>query len=220
LPLALHLAAGYLRMGDSPEVFLDRLRSEGLALEPIDPSDPTFHERSREVLAKTFELSLDALGREGGKRAKRWRAAFHALGFTPAACFGESLGAAVADMPLGEFRDLTLAAVRLFLLERVARSGGNAFRLHPLLADLGRARAKKDRVIARMTEWFVERLPAGGEDQGRRWREVHDETAALIEWLPGPRCRTEADRRGRDAVCDLGRSFPHLDAVLRGSVCR
>ncbi len=85
LPLALHLAAGYLRMGDSPEIFLDRLRAKGLALEPIDPSDPTFHERSREVLAKTFELSLDALGREGGKRAKRWRTAFDALGFTPAA---------------------------------------------------------------------------------------------------------------------------------------
>ncbi len=80
LPLALHLAAGYLRMGDSPEMFLERLRGKGLALGPIDPSDPTFHERSREVLAKTFELSLDALGREGGERATRWRAAFDALG--------------------------------------------------------------------------------------------------------------------------------------------
>ena len=77
------------------------------------------------------------------------------------------------------------AAVRLSLLERVARSGGgNAFRLHPLLAELGRARARNDPVIDRMTGWFLERLPAGGEDQGRRWGEVHDETAVLIEWLP------------------------------------
>jgi hypothetical protein len=61
---------------------------------------------------------------------------------------------------------------------------GTAFRLHPLLAELGRARADKDAVIACVTDWFVERLPAGGEDQGRRWDEVHEETAALIEWLP------------------------------------
>jgi tetratricopeptide (TPR) repeat protein len=34
-----------------------------------------------------------------------------------------------------------------------------------------------------MTEWFVTRLPEGGEDQGSRWREVGEEFAALTEWL-------------------------------------
>ncbi|NMQ19062.1 tetratricopeptide repeat protein [Candidatus Competibacter phosphatis] len=38
-----------------------------------------------------------------------------------------------------------------------------------------------------MTAWFVERLPeseAGQEDdQGRRWDEIHQENAALVEWL-------------------------------------
>ena len=34
-----------------------------------------------------------------------------------------------------------------------------------------------------MTEWFVARLPAGAEDQGRRWHDIGEEIAALAEWL-------------------------------------
>ena len=34
-----------------------------------------------------------------------------------------------------------------------------------------------------MTEWFVARLPEGGDDQGRRWQDLNEETAALTEWL-------------------------------------
>ena len=34
-----------------------------------------------------------------------------------------------------------------------------------------------------MTEWFVVSLREGGDDQGRRWSEVHEESAALAEWL-------------------------------------
>ena len=35
-----------------------------------------------------------------------------------------------------------------------------------------------------MGEWFLAHVPEGGEDQGLRWREVGEEIAALIEWLP------------------------------------
>ena len=184
LPLALHLAAGHLRFGETPESFLALLRGKGLALGPVSRADPTFRERSRQLLSGTFDLSLEALARAGGEAGAGWRAALNALGFAPAAGFGESLGAAIAGLSAAEFGDLRRAAGALSLFERVPRGkAGAAFRLHPLLAELGRARAKKDAAIARMTGWFVERLPAGGEDQGQRWQDVYDETAALIEWL-------------------------------------
>ena len=214
LPLALHLAAGYLRMGDSPEMFLERLRGKGLALGPIDPSDPTFHERSREVLAKTFELSLDALGREGGERASIGERLRRAR-VRPAAASARA-SAPRSPTCLSTSSKFELGGRQLSLLERVARSGGgNAFRLHPLLAGSA-ALARKDPVIDRMTEWFVERLPEGGEDQGRRWGEVHDETAALIEWLPqvpghgGGSSKLRYNTQQRTALS-------RLDAFLRGS---
>ena len=64
LPLALHLAAGYLRWGETPDGFLGLLRRKGLSVEPIGEGDPTFMERSRERLDAVFELSLDAFGRK------------------------------------------------------------------------------------------------------------------------------------------------------------
>ena len=191
LPLALHLAARHLRFGETPESFLALLRGKGLALGPVSRADPTFRERSRQLLSGTFDLSLDALARAGGEAGEGWRAALHALGYAPAAGFGESLGAAIADLSAAAFGALRRAAGALSLLDRVPRGkAGTAFRLHPLLAELGRARANTNAAIA---GWFVARLPAGGEDQGRRWDEIQAETAALIEWLP----QVKPDERGR-----------------------
>jgi hypothetical protein len=75
------------------------------------------------------------------------------------------------------------AASRLSLLDRVPRGAGIAYRLHPLLAEFIRSRSGAEAAFARMTEWFVARLPEGGEYQGSRWREVGEEIAALTEWL-------------------------------------
>ena len=183
LPLALHLAAGHLRAGRSAEGFLQRLRANKLALEGADPADPTYRERSRALLSDTFELSLSALGREGGAQGEDWLAGFAALGHAPATGFGESLGAAISGVMPDAFEDMALAATRLSLLDRVPRGIGSAFRLHPLLAELLRPRAEKEAVISRITEWFVTRLPEGGDDQGRRWNEIQEEIAALTEWL-------------------------------------
>ena len=71
LPLALHLAAGHLRADRRAEAFLRRLRAKNLALTGTDPADPTFRQRSRALLSDTFELSLDALRREGGVDGRR-----------------------------------------------------------------------------------------------------------------------------------------------------
>ena len=197
LPLALHLAAGYLRHRSAAD-FLDLLRRRSLALSGLDPSDETFRQRSHKLLSEAFDLSLEALRQEGGDAGAEWLAGLAALGHMPATGFGMSLGAAVAGLAPDAFADLTEAAERLSLIERVPRGAGNAFRLHPLLAELLRSRARRDPAFARMTEWFLARLPEGGDDQGSRWREIHDEIAALIEWLAQipPADRVRVDRAG------------------------
>jgi hypothetical protein len=183
LPLALHLAAGYLRAGYSAEAFLRRLRDKELALEGLSPVDPSLSARSRRLLSDTFDLSLDALRRQGGETGGQWLVGFSALGHAPATGFGESLGAAIAGVSPEIFDDLSIAAARLSLLDRVPRGSGSAFQLHPLLAELVRSRSDAEAAFVRMTEWFLARLPEGGDDQGRRWSEVHGEIAALTEWL-------------------------------------
>src|SRR5262249_18020884 len=163
---------GHLRTDRRTEAFLRRLRAKSLALTGTDPADPTFRQRSRALLSDTFELSLDALRREGGTDGERWLAAFAALGHAPTTGFGESLGSAISGVPSEVFDDFTVAAARLSLLERVVRQRGSAFRLHPLLGELVRSRTDTEAALARMTEWFLERLPEGGGDQGRRWGEI------------------------------------------------
>lgn len=184
LPLALHLAAGYLRFGQSAEAFLRRLRSKKMALEHIDPADPTFRERSRALLSDTFEQSLRALQRQGrAEGSEVWLTGFSALGHAPAAGFGISFGAAVAGLTPEAFEEMLLAAERLSLIEHTQRSSGTAYRIHPLLAELGRLRTDRDSIIERMTIWFVSRLSENGDERGSRWREVDEEVAALVQWL-------------------------------------
>ncbi len=222
LPLALHLAAGYLQTGHSAAAFMRRLRDKNLALTSDDPADPTFLQRSRALLSETFELSLDALRREGGADGDAWLAGFAALGHAPASGFGASLGGAISGPSPDMFEDMTSAAARLSLIERVPRGAGNAFRLHPLLAELLRSRAAREPAFARMTEWFVARLPQGGEDQGRRWREIHDETAALIEWLAQipPADRVRVGRTGSASRQKRVRITPGCNSAMKRSPAR
>jgi tetratricopeptide (TPR) repeat protein/predicted MPP superfamily phosphohydrolase len=206
LPLALHLAAGHLRTGLSAAGFLDTLRRRGLDLEPADPADPVFQHRSRAILSETFDLSLDLLRREAKEEGEPWLTAFSALGHGPAAGFGLCLGAAIAGLPEPEFERLAVLAGRLSLLERVLReSAATTWRLHPLPAELLCHRCEQQPVIARMSDWFIERMPeleSGQEDeQGRRWREVQGETPALIEWL----ARVPLSERA--AIADKAYSF-------------
>ena len=184
LPLALHLAAGYLKHGgETPASFLKWLRAKGLALPPYDANDPAFRERSKALLSATFDLSLAALRRDGEAAGEAWERGLLALGWAAAAGVGESLGAAIADLDDDAFADMARAAARLSLLERLARPDGPAFRLHPLLAELGRSRANRDAAIAQMSDWFCARLPLPGAGEQSSWNEVHAETPALLDWL-------------------------------------
>lgn len=81
LPLALHLAAGYLRGGFSVAGFLERLRASGLGLPPIDRADPLWRTRSRGIVSASFQISKEILLAEASRRGEPWAPALAALGW-------------------------------------------------------------------------------------------------------------------------------------------
>ena len=187
LPLALSLAAGYLREGYSPDAFLDLLRIEGLELAPLDPAHPALVAgRARAIVRHTFELSLILLRGAIGNNAEQLVAGFFALGHAPAAGFGLSYGAASSGLTEGDFLRLASLASRHSLLDRVEGERAR-WSMHPLIAEMGRGRSDEGAVSARMTEWFLSRLPQSSKSdprpQGERWAELHAETVSLMEWL-------------------------------------
>lgn len=196
LPLAIHLAAGYLRRGHTVDGFLTQLRRKGLAVGPPDRASELFSEgASRAVLRTSLELSLELLRKllreEWGKDAPRFLDAMAALGHAPAAGVGRSLGAAVAGLSEDDFGSLVAQAVELSLLEKVPEEESplqDTWRVHPLLAELLREGVAQGVAVGRMTEWFTRRLPAGavGEEelQRRRWEELTREATSLAAWLP------------------------------------
>ncbi|HYG63228.1 MAG TPA: hypothetical protein VEL74_11655 [Thermoanaerobaculia bacterium] len=192
LPLAVHLAAGHLRSGRSATGFLRMLRQRRLAITPADRTELAvgIAGEARNVLATSFSISLEILREEIGPEAGRLLAGLHALGHAPLTGFGRGLGAALAGLPDDDFEELVFHAQKLCQLLPIPRQErpDGAWRLHPLLAELLAAEASGEAAMDRMTRWFAARLPLGapGEEaeQGRRWREVRAESAALAWWLP------------------------------------
>ncbi|MBI5094924.1 MAG: metallophosphoesterase, partial [Candidatus Hydrogenedentes bacterium] len=182
LPLAIHVAAGYLRRpGQRCAGFITRMRMASWKEGPRDPADPAAAERAKGVLAEVFEISFAALRACFGKRGDELFAAFCRLGFAPPAGFGVSLGAAIAGVGGSDFETLALEACDLSVLqseEDAAHPATYCFRVHPLLAELLRPRAEEARVLADVTEWFIERFR-----DAERWNEVHTEHPALTAWL-------------------------------------
>lgn len=192
LPLAVHLAAGHLRSGRSATGFLRMLRQRRLALTPADRAELAVGvaEEARKVLATSFSISFEILNEEIGPAADRLLAGLLALGHAPLSGFGRSLGAAIAGLSDDDFEELVFHGQKLGLLLPVPRDErpDGAWRLHPLLAEFLCIESEAAEVIDRMTEWFLARFPesAPGQeaDQGRRWREIEMEGAALSYWLP------------------------------------
>jgi hypothetical protein len=118
LPLALHLAAGYLRCGYSADAFLRELHSGPLALPPMDSSDPITQTRSRGVVAAAFEISKRLLLGEAKKRGQPWEEALAGLGWAPLAGFGVSLGAAIANLSPSEIEPFLNTATLMSIVRR------------------------------------------------------------------------------------------------------
>lgn len=187
LPLALHLAGGHLRAKVSVELFLRKLRDRKNLL-GIGPRNLLLDkEDKRGILSSTFAISLDLLKTDCGENGEIWMQSFATLGHAPASGVGKSLGAAMAGLSEDDFEDLMARAVQLSLATR-GTTARMAWSIHPLLAELLRARVSQDaQWMQRMTEWFLERLPepeyARPERQQNRWKAIGLEREALVTWL-------------------------------------
>lgn len=187
LPLALSLAAEYLREGYTTTGFLDLFRAEEFCSRPLDPAHPAvLADQARAIVGRTFDLSLALLRHALSAKADRSIAGFFALGYAPPAGFGPSLGAAIAELDESDFLQLMVLARRHSLLDRLPGTRAR-WALHPLLAEMAREHAEHAAVRDRITTWFVDRLDsatdANGVIHGPRWSEVSSETAALTAWL-------------------------------------
>lgn len=191
LPLALHLAAGYLNRGSDVDGFLETLHEKSVDLHLKDPADPVYDvDAARAMLVSTFEISLGLLRGALGSAADAGMAGLCTLAFTPPSGFGDDLGPAVSGLARRPFFELIEAAVSLSLLTEVTppRRTDRAWCLQPLLAEILHKRADPaDDRVGRTTDWFVARLdaPAGASpaDRNALWAEVERERDALAAWL-------------------------------------
>ena len=192
LPLALHLAAGWLKSGYTVDGFLAELGRQGLDMELAGVPEPLHDEgRARTTIKAAFDLSLEILRAQLGAGAPRLLAGFNTLGHAPPSGVGLGLGSAAAGLAREEWEPLLVQAHRLSLAERSsarpAEMDDPAWCVHPLLAQLMRGRCSEQDVVQRMTEWFLARVPqsAPGEEaaQGKRWGELQRESDALAVWL-------------------------------------
>jgi hypothetical protein len=160
LPLALHIAASHLGMGNTPDEFLAKLRAAGLGLEPEQSGDHGLQvDRARAILRTSFGLSWATWCRGKGANPE-WQQALVALAHGPAEGVGESLGAAIADLPHEQYGHCILAAGRLSLLEwewaGEDETRERRVRLHALIAEFLRLKPVPDAdvVLSRMSDWF------------------------------------------------------------------
>jgi tetratricopeptide (TPR) repeat protein len=189
LPLAIHLAAGHLREGRSAAWLMENLRARGLDRELHGSAEPVLDsERSRALVQRSLEVSLERLREELEPDGERLFGAFATLGYAPPGGVGRSLGAAMGGLGESDFDDLIARAARLGLVAVVVMGGQPRIQVHPELGGLLQGKVAEVQVIHRATAWFVERLaalPRGRElEQGSQWREVQAETDALALWLP------------------------------------
>lgn len=187
LPLALHLASGYLRRGATAARFLERLRGAAFSLDPCDPADPLRRDRAKGVLSTSFAISRDAMLAEAGAEAMAWESALSALGWAPRAGFGRSLGAAITglDEASGAFEDFIEAAIALSLARWLpsAERSDAAWTVHPLLGEFLRGDTMRDDVDMRISAWAAAQADDNPSERGGRWNALAAETASIGEWL-------------------------------------
>ncbi len=190
LPLAIHLAAGYLAAGYSVDEFLHELHATGFDLPPEDATDGLYtRDQARAVLHSTFQLSLRLLAEQSSKRRiTDAHQVFTCLGFAPVTGFGLSMAAALTAQDEGACRSLLHLAKKLSLIE-LTQPQPPRWVLHPLLADYLRQQTSDSGCQERLHRWFMQRLPEpstteeGAPPDYRAWHELNTEHAALSEWL-------------------------------------
>ncbi len=189
LPLAIHLAAGYLAAGRSVEAFLYELHATGFALPPEDTTDGSYNrDQTRAVLHSTFQLSLNLLATQAALHQLEDAPHLLAcLGFAPSGGFGLSIAATL--MALDEMKaESLLSLTRKLSLVELIQTTPSRWQVHPLLADYLRHYCPEQAVSERLHAWFLQRLPEPLAENGqapdyRPWHELNTEHVALSEWL-------------------------------------
>ena len=182
LPLALHLAAGYLRRGLAVDQFLRRLSQDDYSTQPI--SHPGSR-ADRRVLAATFRISLDLLQEVLSEHSSQLVQGLRALGHAPQTGFGLGLGMAISGLGRRDFEKLMIETTGLHLVELVPVSErpDQAWRIHPLLAEWLAKADQRLSVLDRMSDWFYRRLDESENERGQRWAELEREFKTLTAWL-------------------------------------
>ena len=221
LPLALHLAVGYLRGGYTVDGFLRRLRSSGFSLEHVDRADPVWRERSRGIVSLSFQISRELFLETAGDERDAWAAALSAFGWAVASGVGRELGAAITALTADGFAELIRVASALSLVRRVSREErpDGAWSVHPLLAEYLRASVERSVVDERIGAWIAELGDRAEGNRAERWSLLTREGASVHAWLAvakveavarvAPHCWAYATSHGPVA--------PWLDAV--GPAC-
>ncbi len=185
LPLAIHLAAGYLRTA-TVETFLAQLKASKLRLTPKNPLEAGYaRSAERVILASTFEISWQALLQQNAAVQ-----AVAALGFAPAEGVGESLAVALLDLDAVTGLEVLQQASEYGLLEPLVFGRGlsGRWRVHPLLAQFLREQCVAEVVQRRLHEWLLQRLPKPENDPDTPpdytpWHALQAEMAALMQHL-------------------------------------
>ncbi len=181
LPLALHLAAGYLQ--DNPDVadFLEQLHEAQLALESYDDIENS----ERGILRSTFALSWQWMAEKAPPaQAASWQQGLAALGLLTDS-FGSGLAQAVSGLAEAKPCERLLALAHKYSLVEKADAG--RWKIHPLLAEFLRGQcADVSAAQQRLDNWFLSRLPEPKNAAGySAWHALNAEQPALAAWLRG-----------------------------------
>ena len=204
LPLAIHLATGYLAAGYGVDEFLHELHTTGYELPPEDAADGLYtRDQARAVLHSTFRISLQELEKQASKRKlPQADQTFANIGFAPSAGFNTSMAATLTDLPSADCQSLLRLAQKLSLLEML-RTSPPRWQLHPLLADYLRQHAPDSGSQERLHQWFLQHLPEPTTEEEQEgdyslWHELNGEHTALSEWLASlpETLHTQAERAG------------------------
>lgn len=191
LPLAIHLAAGYLAQGYGALEFLEELKATGYDLSPADASDDLFNrDEAKAMLNSTFRLSLKELAKQAATRkVDAADQVFANLGMASISGFGLSIAAALLELPEQRSRSLLRLAQSLSLIDLI-QAEPPRWQLHPLLSAYLREQISDlPSVEVRLNEWFLQRLPEPdikyGQAESVAEHDLNREPSALAEWLMG-----------------------------------
>lgn len=192
LPLAIHLAAGYLAQGYGALEFLEELKATGYDLSPADASDDLFNrDEAKAVLNSTFRLSLKELAKQAATRKiDAADQVFANLGMASISGFGLSIAAALLELPEQRSRSLLRLAQSLSLIDLI-QAEPPRWQLHPLLSAYLREQISDlPNVEVCLDRWFLKRLPEpeaqidnNESNTEPGWQELNYESSALAEWL-------------------------------------